>query len=727
MPKSATSLPQKYHPIQHGPEIFPRRFILTTEEQQWRKSAISFLQEYLPSNNDASPVSTPPILKESRVTYEVTPVRSTSTAKKVQQKTLREKLTEILKTLRVVNEILKIQYGSPDWGNQPHIIDELVYILLTRRSKIEDARRHFEVIKERYPSWEEVICASPDELKVVIRGGGLEDHKVKFIQGSLGAIQQEFGRINETDFMNIPNEDLNKFLHKLPGVGPKSSACILMYAQNLDIFPADTHCIRVLDRLGLFKAFGFDWHQKNHKQAEKELLLLIPPHMRSDLHRNLLALGREICKPNPLCDSCELKKFCAYYRTKAQATYAEEKKSLAIDMFCGAGGFSLGLSRAGFKIVAAIDNNPDAIRTYRLNHPEMSDEAIMEKNAHQINLEKLQDLLRGQRLDLLVGGPPCQGFSMMGNRVPHYSKNGNHKSGSEYDFTQDDRNQLFEAMITLAETLQPRYVVIENVAGLKSAEIEEKSYADHISERLQTIKYQTKIVRLEATNLGIPQKRHRYFIIGIHHDAIWPEFECLEQIKPAAQLKHALFDLPPLSISDGRWIAPHTNIAAQQKDLAAVYLDKFQIRGQTKVLFSHVSRYNNSDDLELFTTLKEGESYRKLIARLGGKQNFTKYTDDNFPDKYYRLEWEGQSKTIVSHLHKDGNSFVHPDPDRQIRSISVREAARIQSFPDDYIFCGSRGAQFIQIGNAVPPVMSQAIGEVLMEAIRAQENGIGDE
>lgn len=133
---------------------------------------------------------------------------------------------------------------------------------------------------------------------------------------------------------------------------------------------------------------------------------------------------------------------------------------------------------------------------------------------------------------------------------------------------------------------------------------------------------------------------------------------------------------------------------------------------------NHVSRFNNEDDLELYGVLEQGETYRQLVDRLtaewGEKPSFTKYSTKNFHDKYYRLAWTGQSKTIVAHLHKDGNSFVHPC---QTRSLSVREAARIQSFPDDYIFCGSRGPQFIQIGNAVSPLMAEAIGAIFVQAI----------
>lgn len=714
-----TTIP--YYHTDHGPGIFPRRRTFTPEETQWRKAAVSFLWERLQS----PPASSSPagMLREPQATYHVHLPPTDRRAKNESKRELREQLTEILFALRVVNEILKVQYGSPDWGNQPHVIDELVFILLTRRSKIEDAVRHLKAIRERFATWEDVAFASPDELKAVILGGGLEDDKVKFIQASLQAVHQKFGRIDEVDFAGMSDRELDKFLLELPGIGPKSSACILMYALDADIFPADTHCIRILNRLGLFASFGFEWSQVNHKQAEQELLLLIPPHMRSDLHRNLLALGREVCKPQkPLCDQCELRKFCAYYRQQQQAEHLALDAPTAIDVFCGTGGFSLGLRRAGFKVVAAVDNEPDAIRTYRLNHPSIPDENVMEVDAREVDSRKLKDLLNGRRLDLLAGGPPCQGFSMMGNRVPHKFENGDKKFGADYKFVEDERNHLFEAMINMASELEPRYIVIENVPGLGSAEIEEKSYAEYIGERLEAIRYRVKVIRLEAVNFGIPQKRHRYFILGSYEGEPTLNLEELENTdlpeEERTKLKHALYDLPALSVADGAWIVAHQGCQGQDADLYEKYLGCFNIRGSTCILFNHVSRFNNKDDVELYANLRQGETYQQLVERLekelGYRPGFIKYSTKNFHDKYYRLEWEGQSKTIVSHLHKDGNSFVHPT---QNRSISVREAARIQSFPDDYIFCGSRGPQFIQIGNAVPPVIAEAIGRVFIEAI----------
>jgi DNA (cytosine-5)-methyltransferase 1 len=728
MPK-AESTPKKYHQTSHGPEIFPRRPpVLTSVEKEWRETVVAFLLERLraaPANLSLAPK--PATIKESPATYRVrddASLEPVSLQLDESEASLRERLTEeVLVPLRIINEILKVQFGSPELGNQKNLIDELIYILLTRRSKIEDAQKHLSALKKKYLTWEEVAFAPTEELKATIMGGGLEDHKVKFIQSSLQFIHERFGRIDEADFACMSDWELDQFLQELPGVGKKTSACILMYARSVDIFPADTHCIRVLDRLGIFKNFGLAWRQEDHKKAQNELpLLLMPPHIRGDLHRNLVVLGKEICKQTPECHRCELKKFCAYYRDEAQSAYKEEKKSLTIEMFCGAGGFSLGLSRAGFKIVAAIDNNPNAIRTYRLNHPEMPNEAVIEGDAHQVDLDKLRYLLGDRKLDLLAGGPPCQGFSMMGNRVPHKFENGNKKFGSDYNFAEDKRNHLFEAIITVAEKLQPRYVVIENVPGLGSAEIEEQSYADHIAEWLQVLNYQTQVVRLEATNFGVPQKRHRYFIFGIGQGEQPLALEKLKNktlpVDKRAKLKHALYDLPRLHPSDGNWIRAYPKDIEHTLELYRQYLGKFNIRGNSCLLFNHVSRFNNQDDIDLYSNLMQGETYRQLVERLieqfGQKPSFTKYDTKNFRDKYYRLEWEGQSKTIVSHLHKDGNSFVHP---LQNRSLTVREAARIQSFPDDYIFCGSRGAQFIQIGNAVPPVMAEAIGKILIEAL----------
>jgi DNA (cytosine-5)-methyltransferase 1 len=716
-----------YYQTDHGAEIYPRSLRFTSaEEKSWREVAVRFiLGQFDPSsgNHEILPEGIREIARGDKPEQWLGDKENHARA----NRWIRDQLTEALLTLRIVNEILTVWFGSPNWGNQPHVLDELVFILLTRRSKIEDAIQHLAAIRERFVDWDAVVDSHPRDLKAVIMGGGLEDHKVKFIQGALAGIRKEFGRIQEADLARMTDQELDRFLQGLPGLGPKSSACILMYSRGTDIFPADTHCIRALTRLGVFEPLHFGWTQEDHKQAESDLRILIPPHMRGDLHRNLVALGREVCKPRkPFCQGCEIRKFCRHYRCEQQTMAVERTHPTAIDVFSGAGGFSLGLEQAGFDIVAAIDNDPNAIRTYRLNHPWMRDEAVIEHDAREVDVEELAALLGDRGLDLLVGGPPCQGFSLMGNRVPHKFKNGQKRFGPDYRFEDDDRNHLFQAIIKLAQRLKPRYVVIENVPGLGSAEIQEKSFAEYIAERLTTAKYRVKVLRLEAVDFRIPQRRHRYFIVGMRYGEVIPDLERLGPAIPEEEyiaLKHALFDLPPLDTADGRWVTEHNDPAGLDRALSGPYLDRFDIRGTTRILFNHVTRYNNEDDVTLYSHLRQGETYAGLVERLkkktGEQPHFAKYSTRSFKDKYYRLMWEGQSKTIVSHLRKDGNSFVHP---LQARTLSVREAARLQSFPDEYIFCGSRGPQFVQIGNAVPPVMARAIGEVLIDAIRQQEN-----
>jgi DNA (cytosine-5)-methyltransferase 1 len=151
------------------------------------------------------------------------------------------------------------------------------------------------------------------------------------------------------------------------------------------------------------------------------------------------------------------------------------------------------------------------------------------------------------------------------------------------------------------------------------------------------------------------------------------------------------------------------------------YLDNARIRANSVILWNHIARYNNELDLQLFGALQPGEDYRSLFDRIG-KRPYMRYSVDNFHDKYFRLDQNLACRTIVSHLSKDGNSFIHPT---QTRTLSVREAARIQSFPDDYIFCGNRGEQFSQIGNAVPPLQSYALAQTLVVASPVIKNLVG--
>jgi DNA (cytosine-5)-methyltransferase 1 len=679
-----TQTSEKRSPESLGPTLFSRPLRLTKHERRWRQLVLASISQ------------------ERRTGVK-------------QQEEILLKLDNVLSNLRIINHVLRITYHTPNWGNKTRIIDELIYILLTNRSKIEVAGEQFEKLQQKYPKWELVLAARSITLRNLIAGNGLEDDKVKFIRGSLVAIRERFGRIGERDLEQLSDEELANFLKSLPGVGPKTADCILMYTRHTDVFPADAHCIRTLGRLGVFEELSYTWSQEQHKKAQKDLSLLVPPGMRSDLHRNLIALGKDVCGDKPRCEACELRKFCRYYRGRMQRA---EASPTVIDVFAGPGGLSLGFNRAGYRMVAAIESDPVAAKTLRLNHPELSEDRIIVSDARGVSANQLRELLGKETLDVLAGGPPCQGFSTIGKRVHGAHKIEPEGRAAYYDFSRDKRNHLYREIIRLAKALQPRYVLIENVPGLDTARTNKQSYVEIIKAALQAIHYEAQEYKLPVASFGIPQHRKRIFIIAARKDEVLPALDaimtaCLPEDERAI-LQHAIADLPVLSADDGQWISPNSADFDPNTVRPERFLARFAIKDDNAaVLWNHVSRFQNGQDLQLFRALRPGEDFASLIERKGRQPYMRNKTADNFHDKYYRLDYNGYSRTILSHLGKDGNGYVHPT---QTRSLSVREAARIQSFPDDYIFSGGMRAQFTQIGNAVPPVLATAIAKAIIAA-----------
>jgi len=173
---------------------------------------------------------------------------------------------------------------------------------------------------------------------------------------------------------------------------------------------------------------------------------------------------------------------------------------------------------------------------------------------------------------------------------------------------------------------------------------------------------------------------------------------------PKVVIGEAIYDLPPLGAGDGEAVMAWDSNDPEPKR-ARRYLRKFKLRTSPRLLFNHTVRYHNPRDLELYSLLNEGEDSSRFLERTG-RDDLMRYRKDVFDDKYMRLHSQSPSKTIVAHLAKDGNGFVHP---KQPRSISFREAARLQSFQDAYAFCGTPSDQWRQLGNAVPPILAKAI------------------
>jgi DNA (cytosine-5)-methyltransferase 1 len=490
-------------------------------------------------------------------------------------------------------------------------------------------------------------------------------------------------------------------------------------ANNGSALRLDPHAERVLVRVGLYRESGLCPSAMDQKKRRAIIRDLLPPAFRPLLSANLSAHGQKVCRAaHPLCDRCDVRNFCSTYR-RAETAKAEQLGAPTVaDLFAGAGGMSEGFSRAGFRVILAMDNDPIALRTYRLNHPEVREDRLIQKDIRELKPGTLRRRLSGEQVDVLIGSPPCQGFSHVGFRTQ--------RAQTGYRVTTDERNYLFEYMISAASELQPKLFLMENVPGMHSARHEKISFIEHAARLLEENGcFRTAIWRLNASAFGVPQDRIRYFLVASRLRTLpsRPEEEYQDTWRrdfdvdalPPITFDEAVFDLPPREAGTGCsvdfWDSTGRPLDGRQRR----YIAKFGLTQRSPLLYNHAARSHNSRDLELYSTLKPGENSVHALEKYG-RDDLMRYRRDIFDDKYARLRGDRPCRTIVSHLAKDGNSYIHP---AQTRSITVREAARIQSFHDGYIFCGSVSQQWTQVGNAVPPLLAEAIARNFMYVLKA--------
>ena len=389
-----------------------------------------------------------------------------------------------------------------------------------------------------------------------------------------------------------------------------------------------------------------------------------------------------------------------------------------IDLFSGCGGFTLGMSRAGFSCAAAIDWDPIAVQTLRDNLPQVPN--IICADLTTFPPANLAQQIGVETVDVIVGGPPCQGFS--GARQVDGSNHGSR-------LVADPRRYLYQEFLRYVAFFQPRVFVIENVLGLRSAAG---------GEYLTRVQHEGRVLgrasgrpgyrvhgQVEvSSHLGVPQKRRRQLIIGVRSDiqAYFPP-----SLRPAANADRdnlpmgiAIGDLPVLRAGSG------SDDAMYDIERRKMHLRKYGARAR-KYLFSvlevqhantltnHVARPHSPRDLRDFALLREGESSAVAMRDRGVKFEFP-YDIESFKDRYTRQSRSSPCSTIVAHLSKDGLMFIHPT---QNRSLTPREAARIQSFPDWFRFPVARTHAFRLIGNAVPPLVSEALGNTVKEFLDA--------
>jgi len=298
------------------------------------------------------------------------------------------------------------------------------------------------------------------------------------------------------------------------------------------------------------------------------------------------------------------------------------------------------------------------------------------------------------KVDLIIGGPPCQAYSLVGR-----SRDPNRMKG-------DKRNFLFRYYAEFLMKYKPKYFVFENVLGLLTAG--NKRYLNEMIQLFESIGYSVaEPTVLNAEDYGVLQKRRRVIIMGKRGNKKF-NFPELQKVENKWQIKKDLFyDLPYLNPGD------EFNIVKYTKPINE-YLRTTEIRNGIDIVTQHITRNHNERDLEIYSIAidkwvneKTRLKYSDLPARLQTHNN-----TEAFLDRFKVVDPIGHSHTMVAHISKDGHYYIYPDS-KQIRSISVREAARIQSFPDDYFFEGGRTAAFKQIGNAVPPLMAKSIAKTI--------------
>lgn len=359
----------------------------------------------------------------------------------------------------------------------------------------------------------------------------------------------------------------------------------------------------------------------------------------------------------------------------------------AIDLFCGAGGLSEGFRQAGYHILAGNDFSQVAGATFAATHRQAKFLGGPIQGIPVREFIKASGVKAG-RLSVLTGGPPCQGFSV-----------NNHQRGMH-----DLRSSLYLEYLRIVEGLRPDWVVLENVTGMTSAGGGEAVNA--IIESLRSLGYNVDARILKAEDYGVAQERRRLVFIGnrIGLPVIWPE-RTHGSAKPFANVWDAIGDLPPLANGENPGPRPYASKARSD-------LQKYVRDGSTRVT-CHVASRLASVNVERMKHIPQGGSWRDIPQSLLPK-GMQRAKRSDHTKRYGRLKWDGLASTILTKCDPHWGAYFHPEQDR---AITVREAARFQAFPDWFEFQGSRTEQYVQVGNAVPPLLGLRIAEAIKASI----------
>ena len=376
------------------------------------------------------------------------------------------------------------------------------------------------------------------------------------------------------------------------------------------------------------------------------------------------------------------------------ASQREVGRPIAVDLFSGAGGLSAGVEAAGWAVAAAVDHDPRALETHRHNFPGLALDLDLGDQGARNGFVRL---FTNIPVDLVAGGPPCQPFSRAGrSKIRSLVDAGVREA-------RDHRRELWCAFLDVALRLKPRAILMENVPDMGLND--DFRVIRIMVDELEKAGYATKVQLADAWKFGVPQHRKRLILLARRdgQDFSWPEKQTLP-----TTLRDSIGDLPRLGATTGS-----REMAYEAPAEPSAFSVRMREGAMPGVLHDHMTRAVRSDDLEIFQLMDSKTLYSDIPEHL------RRYKADSFNDKYKRLAWDDLSRSITAHIAKDGYWYIHP---QEHRTLTVREAARIQTFPDGFRFSGTRSDAFRQIGNAVPPQLGEAAALALASHSQPEES-----
>lgn len=560
------------------------------------------------------------------------------------------------------DELLEARYASKGLGNKEDPLDELIYIQLSVQTQEVGFNRSYDDLRRAFPTWRAVLDAPTARLIRILKPAGLSRQKTPRLKAILRialrdakAAAQANGigpnkvREPSLSFLSkLSDDEAERYLLALPGVGPKTARCVLMYSLRRAVFPVDVNVYRILTRLGIVERLPW-------KKAHDPYQTFVPPAVRYRLHVNFVHHGRQVCTPlRPNCSQCVLVSFC---KTGIEEHRRKPKKGpIAIDLFSGAGILSAGFRTTGWDIVFAAETNRNAAQTYRYNNPGIP---VFETDVQRLRATDVLStvgLCKG-RLDAVIGGPPCQDYSAAGKRLPRAP-----------------RNYLYRSFGTLARKLGAQLVMMENVPGVR--QVNGTRFVRKILRHFRRLGYVSNSFLLNAIGYGVPQKRKRFIFVGIAK-RVGVEPSCPPPQYADPGQRHRRLPRPPTI----------RNVLSGLPSVeSARGLEVEQPNGN--LIFNHWAMRHCSRVISKIRRIQPGKG----------------------PISYKRLTWKYSGTIVAGHRALP----VHPGI---ARTITVREAARIQTIPDCYRFLGPRSEQPIQVADAVPYKVAQALGKHMLSIV----------